>query len=129
MGERSKSRFTTYTEAEHGSLVKQGADTIKRVLETSDVQTKLSILLYLDKYLDEWYGYEVKDKEEIISILEKHLFIEVNADVREDILNLLSLYSLSNLDYLAEHIKELSEEDLPDAISALGQHLMINTLA
>jgi hypothetical protein len=120
MGERSKSRFITYTEEEHGSIVKQGANTIKLVLETSDIQTKLSILLYLDKYLDEWFGYEVNDKAEILSILEKHLFIEENADVREDILNLLGLYNISNLDYLAEHITELYEEDLLDAITALG---------
>ncbi len=45
---------------------------------------------------------------------------ENNVDVREDILSLLILYAGSELDYLAENIDLLREEDLADGIAALG---------
>jgi hypothetical protein len=118
---RSNSRINTYSEDKHGVIVKKGASSIKEILETSDVDIKLSILFYLDKYLDPWFGYIVPDKKEIISILQHHLFKENNADVREDILDLLMLYTGNELDYLAENIDLLNEEDLPDGIATLGR--------
>ncbi len=45
---------------------------------------------------------------------------ENNVDIREDILSLLILYAGSELDYLAENIDLLREEDLADGIAALG---------
>ncbi|WP_017212401.1 hypothetical protein [Clostridium beijerinckii] len=45
---------------------------------------------------------------------------ENNVDIREDILSLLILYAGSELDYLAENIDLLREEDLADSIAALG---------
>lgn len=117
---RIDSRHSTYNEDMHGTIIKKGASSIKETLETSSVDVKLSILFYLDKYLDPWFGYVVKDKQEIISVLEHHLFKENNADVREYIFKLLMLYAESELDYLSENIGLLSEEELADGIAALG---------
>jgi hypothetical protein len=112
-------KLITYTK-KHEDIVNKGADAIGEVLNSADVDEKRSILFCLDKYLDPYFGYNLPYFDEIIILLEKHLFENHDKEVKEDILQLLSSYSKDSLDYLAERMDSIEFELLGDAIYALG---------
>ncbi|WP_240422005.1 hypothetical protein [Paenibacillus periandrae] len=101
-------------------IVNRGVDAIGEILKSADIDEKRSILFCLDKYLDPYYGYNLPYFDEIIVLLEKHLFENHDKEVKEDILQLLTDYSKDTLDYLVERIESIEFELLADAIYALG---------
>ncbi|MCU6793505.1 hypothetical protein OB236_15475 [Paenibacillus sp. WQ 127069] len=101
-------------------IVNRGVDAISEILKSADIDEKRSILFCLDKYLDPYYGYNLPYFDEILVLLEKHLFENHDKEVKEDILQLLTDYSKDTLDYLAERIESIEFELLADAIYALG---------
>ena len=112
-------RYTSYT-SRHSDVIEQGAESIHAFLLEESTQEKLNILLCMDKYLDPWFGYDPPHFDATIIILEQHLFLQENDEVKEDIINLLCMYSLDTLDYLADHIDELDSPHLAEAVYALG---------
>jgi hypothetical protein len=111
--------FVTYTQ-NHNEIVTTGVIAISQVLNSKDDSEKRSLLFCLDRYLDPYYGYNLPYFDEIIRLLEKHLFVDHIKVVKEDILQLLRNYSSTNLDYLAENIEEIQLDLLADALYALG---------
>ncbi|MEV5026674.1 hypothetical protein [Paenibacillus sp. LPE1-1-1.1] len=109
----------SYTK-KHQDIVKKGVDAIGEILKSANVNEKRSILFCLDKYLDPYFGYNLPFFDEIIVLLEKHLFENHDKEVKEDVLQLLTDYSKDSLDYLAEKIELIEFELLADAIYALG---------
>lgn len=111
--------FVTYTK-HHEEIVNNGVDAINAFLINAKFGEKRSLLFCLDKYLDPYYGYNLPFFDEVISVLEKHLLIDHDKEVKEDILRLLTEYSKDSLDYLADNIEQIDYEFLADAIYALG---------
>jgi hypothetical protein len=112
----------SYTK-KHQDIVKKGVDAIGEILKSANVDEKRSILFCLDKYLDPYFEYNLPYFDEIIVLLEKHLFENHDKEVKGDILQLLTDYSKDSLDYLAERIELIEFELLADAIYALGSNL------
>lgn len=104
----------------HEEIVIKGIEAINDYLIHASDKEKRSLLFCLDKYLDPYYGYPLPFFDEAIAVLEEHLFMEHNKEVKEDILQLLSNYSKDRLDYLAEHLDRMDNELLADAIYSLG---------
>lgn len=109
----------SYTK-KHEDVVNRGIEAIDEILKNANVDEKRSILFCLDKYLDPHFRYTLPYFDEIIVLLEKHLFENHDKEVKEDILQLLTGYSKDSLDYLAERIELIEFELLADAIYALG---------
>lgn len=118
MNERD-GRYVTYTQ-KHRDIVITGVTAINDFLNHKDVSEKRSLLFCLDRYLDPYFAYDLPYFDDIILLLEKHLFFNHSKEINEDILQLLNDYSKSNLDYLADHIEELVPEFLADALYALS---------
>ena len=104
-----KGRLTTYS-AEEKKIVESGIEAIREVLMGEDTGKKLSLLLCLDKYLDPWYEYELSDRDEIISLLEKVIVSSAESEVIEDALNLLSSYAWGPFPVLEEGLKHIPKE-------------------
>lgn len=104
----------------HEDIVNRGVDAIGEILKSANVDEKRSILFCLDKYLDPYFEYNLPYFDDVIVLLEKHLFENHEKEVKEDILQLLTDYSKDSLDYLAERIELIESELLADAIYALG---------
>lgn len=115
----NKVDYVAYSQ-EHKMIVEAGIDSIERVLKGTNNAEKRSLLLCLDKYLDPYYGYKLTYFDEIITIIQQHLFLEESKEVKEDILQLLTDYAKGSLDYLADRIDNIDFELLGDALYALG---------
>ncbi|WP_052085588.1 hypothetical protein [Clostridium sp. HMP27] len=113
--------FVTYTN-KHSCIVKGGIEAINKVLNGTGEAEKRSLLFCLDKYLDPYYGYNLPYFDDIIMLLQDHLFLTNIKEVKEDILQLLGDYATKSLDYLATRIDELESEPelLEYALYALG---------
>ncbi len=107
--DENKVELITYTN-QHSSIVEGGIKAINEVLNGSNISKKRSLLFYLDKYLDPYYGYNLTYFEDIIILLQKHLFLTDVKEIKEDILELLRAYTRRELDYLAEKLAELELE-------------------
>jgi hypothetical protein len=115
----NESSYITYSQ-KHIDIVMKGIDSINEVLDSTDVSEKRSLLFCLDKYLDPYYGYNLPCFEEIMLLLQQRLFVNEAKEVKEDIMQLITEYSGSTLDYLAEKIADLDSELLPEALYALS---------
>lgn len=111
--------YVTYTK-QHEEIVNSGAIAINEFLTNANFIEKRSLLFCLDKYLDPYFGYNLTYFDEIIIVLEMHLFVDHNREVKEDIFQLITDYSRNSLDYLADNLEQMNIELLPDAIYALG---------
>jgi hypothetical protein len=109
----------TYTK-KHVEIVTNGLLSINEVLNSTNVSEKRSILFCLDKYLDPYYGYNLSYFDDIILLLQKHLCMKEEKEVKEDILQLLTDYSKDSLDYLAEKIDEIEPSLLANSLYALA---------
>jgi hypothetical protein len=111
--------FVTYSQ-NHREIVESGSEAVKKRLTEADYDEKRSLLFCLDRYLDPYYGYNLPFFDEIILLLQEQLFAEEDEDVIADILQLLTDYSKEQLDYLADHIEELHQHYLANALNAIG---------
>ncbi len=110
--------FITYSK-EQSIIVESGIKTIREVFSTSSA-CKRSLLFCFDKYLDPYYGYELSYFDEIIILLQEYLIKNEDIKVKKDILNLLSLYSKNELDYLADKIDLIEPELLAETLYTLN---------
>lgn len=117
--DHNQMRYTTYT-SKHSDIIEQGIEPIQTFLTEESTQEKLNLLFCMDKYLDPWFGYNLPHFDEIIFLLEQHLFLQENDEVKEEIIQLLCMYSLQNLDYIAEHINKIDPKWLSETVYALG---------
>ncbi|QGQ96427.1 hypothetical protein EHS13_16815 [Paenibacillus psychroresistens] len=83
--------MVSYTR-KHQDIVIRGVDAIGEILKSANAVEKRSILFCLDKYLDPYFWYNLPYFDEIIVLLEKHLFEKHDKEVKEDILQLLTDY-------------------------------------
>lgn len=111
--------YVTYTQKHHDIII-NGVIAINDFLISKGVSEKRSLLFCLDRYLDPYFGYELPYFDDIILLLEKHLFFNHGKEIKLDIIQLLNDYSRSKLDYLADHIEEIDFEFLADALYVLG---------
>ncbi|WP_132416993.1 hypothetical protein [Paenibacillus albiflavus] len=111
--------FVTYNKS-HEEIINNGIEAISDYLIRANESEKRSLLLCLDKFLDPYYGYKLTYFNEIIILLQKNLFVDHSKVVKEDLIQLITDYSLETLDYLADNIDSIEPELLSDAINALG---------
>lgn len=114
--------YITYT-SQHQQIATSGTNQIDSFLKSQNNAEKRSLLFCLDKYLDPYYGYHLPNHDEIILILEKHLFERHSKEVKEDILQLLTEYATKPLSYLAEYIEKIESELRQDALYAIQLNL------
>ena len=96
-------------------IVEGGIDTIGMALYNGSEEEKASILLYLDRFLDPYYGYHLPYESDIFILLQNLLFEENSNDIKEDILDLLQFYCKQPLNILESGIDKLSGEVLAHA--------------
>ncbi|ANF97072.1 HEAT repeat domain-containing protein [Paenibacillus bovis] len=106
-------RYTSYTRR-HMDIIQSGVESIREFLEKESQQEKQNLVFCMDRFLDPWFGYDLPYTDQIILLLQQHLFIEESSDIQMDILDLLCQYGQHNLDILAQHIGKL-EPDLQAA--------------
>lgn len=104
----------------HMEIVRSGAEAIETFLQNAGDDERLNLLFCLDRYLDPYFGYNLPYAEEIFEILQREVLRERSKEVKEDALQLISLYSGPRMETLANRIDEVEPELLRDVIEALG---------
>lgn len=110
---------TVYYSDEENAIVESGLGAISVVLTGRDMPAKERLLLCLDKYLDPYFKYNLPYKQDIERLLVAQLFEPNTLEVKEDILDLLALYSSIPLDDLKDNIDKLEPSLQPLAKSLL----------
>ncbi|MBP3414890.1 MAG: hypothetical protein J6L81_06820 [Clostridia bacterium] len=111
-------RCVTY-EQKHRDIVESGIDAISFALYNGTTHEKASILLCLDRYLDPYYGYQLKYKSEIIILLQNILLENNDIEIKEDILDLLQYYGDQPL-----YILEANIDKLPTALAKQARYIL-----
>lgn len=113
-----KIRCVTY-EKRHEEIIESGINEISYALYNGNTEEKASLLLCLDKYLDPYYGYNLKYESQIIILLQNLLFNDNDIEINEDILELLQLYSKQPLNILEEKMELLPKQLVKQAMYIL----------
>ena len=96
-------------------IVVSGVESIRTVLFSDNSQEKDSLVFCLDRYLDLYFGYCLPYHNDIIALLQECLFLPNSIALKEDILNLLSMYATCPLTILEQRCHELEIELQPEA--------------
>ncbi|WP_052714170.1 hypothetical protein [Paenibacillus dauci] len=96
-------QYTSYTK-QHMDIIQSGVDSIKDFLEKENHREKQNLLFCMDRFLDPWFGYQLPYTDQIIILLQQHLFVEESSEIQMDILDLLCQYGQQKLDILAQHV-------------------------
>ena len=103
----------TYSDDEE-NIIKSGLNAIAEVLNGTDTEKKLSLLLCLDKYLDPWFGYSLPYRDEIFTLLEQVIVSDDSLDVVDEAMNLLQ-YGGDPYPVLKENFDKIPAQCRPDA--------------
>lgn len=112
-------KYTSY-DRRHMAIIQAGIEPIQVFLQTESQQEKDNLLFCMDRFLDPWFGYDLPHLDQIIVLLQQHLFTEETLEIKTVILELLTQYGGPVLDIIADQMEKLEPELLAEAVYALG---------
>jgi hypothetical protein len=115
-----KKDFIVYGQ-EQRDIVEAGISAVAAVLLEGSEESKRSLLLCLDYYLDPYYGCLHPDSDGIFILLQQCLLTEPSSEVRADIMQLLSDYCDCPLDVLRRHLPDIPKEWREDVLRLLAE--------
>lgn len=111
-------RSVTYGRDEM-NRIEAGISEIQEAFDNFSDDELASLLFALERYLDPYYGYKLKYKDEIFISLEKLFIARQNIDIREDIRDLL-FYGNCDYDFIADNLTSFDSDSLEVAIEILS---------
>ncbi|OWR29876.1 hypothetical protein CDO73_12390 [Saccharibacillus sp. O23] len=112
-------RRISYGES-HMEIVRSGAEAVETFLLNAGDDERLNLLFCLDRYLDPYFGYNLPYAEEIFEILQREVLRDRSKEIKEDALELIRLYSSTQMETLARRIDEVESELLTEVLEVLG---------
>ena len=85
-------QYSEYNKS-HCEIVESGIDSIMSYFESNGLEGKQSLLLCLDRYLDPYFGYNLKHETKIFEWLESEFYKATDTTLKEEIFDLIERFS------------------------------------